>query len=170
MLKLIVAYNEDSDARFRLLKHAFPFLVEGYNEDNSKERKHAFNIKSAWGAKMTPFAILMNGDSAVKGWWSEEKPLNVEEIVEYVLEYIKKHSKSGYMTIEKIEGTNNDKYVLGSKQSGYCKYFAENISCYVEKTDRWYATSIVKEIDWENKIFKTLNSTYKFTLDESKNN
>lgn len=50
----------------------------------------------------------------------------------------------------------------GKGESGYTYAFGEGLSCRIDNVDRWYITSVIQSIDWENQTFKTLNSIYNF--------
>lgn len=77
---LKLAYNNASS---NLVKELNP--TEAYNEDVFKERKDAFALKGSWGAKLTPFAILVDDSGkAVKGFYSEVKECTVENIKRYM--------------------------------------------------------------------------------------
>ena len=50
-----------------------------------KERKDAFALKGSWGAKLTPFAILIDDSGkAVKAFYSEVKECTAENIKRYM--------------------------------------------------------------------------------------
>lgn len=76
-------------------------------------------------------------------------------------------AKSGYIRIQKIQGINNDKYPIGNIEEGYTNSFKEGIRCYISKGSRWFSTSIIKKIRWEDKEFDTIYSTYKFNFKEN---
>lgn len=84
---VFVVYNDKSqidiiqDAKLDDLI-SFVFI----NENSKKERKKAFNLKSHWAAKMTPFAICMNGDKAVKAFYSETGENVIESLINYLNE------------------------------------------------------------------------------------
>ena len=78
-----------------------------------------------------------------------------------IYEAIKK-SKMGDIEIEKVVDTPLD----AVKMKGITPGFGEGISCYMEDNDTYYYTSTVQSIDWENNVFHTLNSEYKFKFNE----
>ena len=71
-----------------------------------------------------------------------------------------KNSKSGWIIIQRLEPTR------GRKHDGFTAFFGEGLSCYLSNPSEWYYTSIVTHIDWENNVFKTLNSLYSFKFTE----
>ena len=68
-------------------------------------------------------------------------------------------AKCGYMYIRKI----SDIEVF---EQGWCGVFGVGLSCVLNIGSAWYHTSLVKDIDWDKKIFHTQNSTYSFRLEE----
>lgn len=64
------------------------------------------------------------------------------------------NSKEGWIKISRIGD--------GNGESGYTYAFGEGLSCRIDNVDRWYITSVIQSIDWENHTFKTLNSVYNF--------
>ena len=76
------------------------------------------------------------------------------------------NSKTGYIKITK-ESSNPGYISEGSIKEGFTPAFGEGISCFIENDEEYYYTSTIKSIDWEEKKFHTLNSTYKFEFYES---
>lgn len=72
--------------------------------------------------------------------------------------------------ITKIEGINNARQKVGFTESGVTPAFTEGLPLVLDNTDRRYTTSNIMSIDWNKKIFKTKNSIYSFTLNESTSN
>jgi hypothetical protein len=64
------------------------------------------------------------------------------------------NSQEGYIRIWK-----EDKSV---EEHGYTEAFGEGISVRLDNMQRWYITSIIQKINWEEKYFDTLNSRYYF--------
>lgn len=69
-----------------------------------------------------------------------------------------KNSKEG-----KIKIWKEDKSVI---EEGYTDAFNEGISCYIYSPSRWYSTSIIRNINWDEGYFDTLNSRYYFEFQE----
>lgn len=161
MLNIKIAYNNKSDQRFKQLA-VNPFF-ELFNEDEPKEIKGAWKYKGEAGARQVPFIGIYENGKLIKALYSEDKSATFDNLIEYVQNYIDEHAKPGFITLTKIEGTEP----LGEKHSGYTKGLCEGIGCRLESPDGfWFHTSIIKEIDWENQIFTTLNSKYKFEFDD----
>ena len=77
-------------------------------------------------------------------------------------------SKSGDIWITKI--SSNLGYLnKGDSERGWTPAFGEGISLYIDSIDRYYYTSVIESINWEDHTFKTRNSTYKFAFYEHKN-
>ncbi len=79
-----------------------------------------------------------------------------------------KGTKSGYIFIRKI--SNNSGYLSNNEsRNGFTPMFSEGLSCYIFLDDLYedyYYTSVIESIDWENKIFTTINSKYSFEFKE----
>ena len=85
----------------------------------------------------------------------------------YIWELLQ-NAKEGDISITKISA--NVGYLgKNDTERGFTPAFGEGLSCYIDKPDSYYYTSIIQSIDWENNTFKTINSTYKFKFDERKN-
>lgn len=65
-----------------------------------------------------------------------------------------------------IEIWKEDKSVW---KQGHTDAFGEGISCYMYTTNKWYTTSVIRHINWEEGYFDTLNSRYYFNFKESDN-
>lgn len=80
--EIFVVYNSQIDKMGDSLKESpiFTFI----DESIYKNRKKAFALKNHWGARMTPFAICMDKDKAVKAFYSESKIDVVESLINYL--------------------------------------------------------------------------------------
>lgn len=52
-----------------------------------KGLKEAYKLKSYWGARLTPFAIIMNGESPIKAFYSESNDCTANNIINYINQY-----------------------------------------------------------------------------------
>ena len=68
------------------------------------------------------------------------------------------NSKEGQIEIWK-----EDKSV---HEQGHTDAFGEGISCYLYTIDRWYTTSVIRKINWDEGYFDTMNSRYYFNFKE----
>ena len=68
------------------------------------------------------------------------------------------NSKEGQIEIWK-----EDKSV---HEQGHTDAFGEGISCYLYTIDKWYITSVIRKINWDEKYFDTMNSRYYFNFKE----
>lgn len=84
---------------------------------------------------------------------SKEEFLSLEGATEELYNNLH-NAKDGWISISRIGD--------GAGESGYTSTFGEGLSCRIDNIDRWYVTSVIQSIDWENHTFKTLNSVYNF--------
>lgn len=78
-----VVYNDDSQRK--RLEEAFtepPFSFT-FLDVRGKEKKNAWALKSHWGAKEDPFAIVMDGDKALKAFYSEADNV-IDDLIKYL--------------------------------------------------------------------------------------
>jgi len=221
MYTLKIVYNSLLEDKINTLKlkYTLEYFIPGiriemYDENNySKERKKALQVKNAFGARLAPFAGVYDDKRIIKGFYSEDNSYTINNIFKYCIsnmnkihnieiplvlstfddrlanileikklskeEFLSKYpdeniyndlqnSKEGHIKITKI--SDNPGYLSeGNTKEGYTPAFGEGISCYMNCDDSYYYTSVVKKIDWENKIFYTLNSKYSFEFNESTN-
>ena len=69
-----------------------------------------------------------------------------------------KSSREGYFRIRKIKPS------LGDEKEGWSYAFAENMPLHIDNPERWYSTSNVTKINWDEGTFETLNSVYSFEM------
>lgn len=162
MLTIKVAYNNETEGQISCL-FGYPGL-ESYNEDDYREKKKAIQLKASCGAKELPFVAFYHDGELVKGLYSEVSECTPEKINEFLKEYIDKHAHKGWITVQKVEGRNNERIPVGKQYSGATETFIEGFSCHINSPTYWFRSSNVVSIDWEKGEFKTLNSTYKFTF------
>ena len=89
-----------------------------------------------------------------------------EDLTKYsnILDEIKK-SKSGWIKIKKI--SDNGGYLTKNEsESGWFAVFAKGMSLYIGDGSHYYYTSNIVDIDWDKKLFLTLNSIYSFEITE----
>lgn len=85
---LKLAYSENSTKLAQDLKDYlvnYPLLkFESYDEQTMSERKKAFGLKGEWGAKLTPFAVLIDDelDKPLIGFYSENNGCTFEKIID----------------------------------------------------------------------------------------
>lgn len=76
-----------------------------------------------------------------------------------------KNSKSGWIKIKKI--SDNAGYLnMGESMFGWFAIFAKGLSLYMGDDSHFYYTSNIVDIDWDKKLFLTLNSIYSFEITE----
>lgn len=86
--------------------------------------------------------------------FKDSLPVDVETAYERI-----QNSKSGWVQIQK-----SDRSV---KEHGYTQAFGEGLSLQLDNSQRWYHTSTIQTINWEEEYFDTLNSRYYFKFKES---
>jgi len=85
-ITLITIYDENSENYFDslkdLVKRKYP-LVEliGFHENTLKGRKKAFQTKGSFGARQTPFAVILDlNKNPIKAFYSEANECTVDNI------------------------------------------------------------------------------------------
>lgn len=89
-----------------------------------------------------------------------------EDLSKYsnILDEVKKF-KSGWIKIKKI--SDNGGYLTKNEsESGWFAVFAKGMSLYIGDGSHYYYTSNIVDIDWDKKLFLTLNSIYSFEITE----
>ena len=89
-----------------------------------------------------------------------------EDLTKYsnILDEVKK-SKSGWIKIKKI--SDNGGYLTKNEsESGWFAVFVKGMSLYIGDGSHYYYTSNIVDIDWDKKLFLTLNSIYSFEITE----
>ena len=90
---LKVTYDDNSENLITKLKEFlvdYPLInLEVYHEQVFKERKKAFTIKSEWGTRKSPFAILIDNDhKPVVAFYSEEGNCTADKIIETLNKWV----------------------------------------------------------------------------------
>lgn len=73
-------------------------------------------------------------------------------------------SKVGYIKVHKI--SDNQGIPKNKVYEGLTGLFGEGFAVWISNPSSWFHTSTIKDIDWENNVFHTLNSTYAFEFEE----
>ena len=97
------------------------------------------------------------------------------------IERIKKLSKEEFMA---LPGANEELYDnlhkaksgtiyiehadTGEKYYGHTNAFGEGLSVFLSNPNEWYRTSVIREINWKEEYFDTMNSRYYFKFIEDK--
>ena len=84
-MTLKVAYDDNCEKLITELKELLgkaPMInLEAYHEQIFKERKKAFALKTEWGTRISPFAILVDDDhNPVIAFYSEKGECTSEKI------------------------------------------------------------------------------------------
>ena len=73
-------------------------------------------------------------------------------------------SKVGYIKVHKI--SDNPGIEKNKVYEGITACFGEGLAMWLSNETNWFHTSVIQSIDWNDKTFKTLNSTYAFEFEE----
>lgn len=168
MLSVKVVYDENSRKPVEeLIQAKGNPMFEILTEDSFKDKKKAWKYKGAAGAKELPFIAVYDNSTLIKAFYHEDGSASSLNFTRWFDEYLLSHAKYGYMSVTKLEGKNNERYQPGAKHEGFARNgFIEGISLLLDSGARYFRTSPIKSIDWENHTFQTCNSTYSFTLNE----
>lgn len=169
-VKVIYSSNNPEKVKELLYISKINPIIEIYDEQKAKDLKKAYKYKGAAGARETPFIGVYDDSKLIKAFYSEDGSANDSTFLKWFNEFIASKAKKGYIKITKLEGSNNIKYEPGAVHEGNTFNFIEGVGLYITNGDRYFHTSIIKDIDWDKQIFHTLNSTYKFEFNEAKQN
>lgn len=168
MLSVKVVYNDDCKAGLDTLLSAISNpMFEFINESNFKDLKKAWKYKNDASAKEVPFIGVYKDKELIKAFYKEDNSATQDNFYKWLNQYIDENAYKGYMEVTKLEGNNNLTIPTNSVHAGNTEAFMEGIGLQLVSPTNWFHTSIVTEIDWENHRFKTLNSIYKFTYDNT---
>lgn len=83
-MEVHVVYNDNSQKErleeiFKESPFSFTFI-----DVRGKEKKNAWALKSHWGAKEDPFAIVMDRDKAIKAFYSETGENVINELIKFL--------------------------------------------------------------------------------------
>ena len=84
-----VVYNNDNVLRrlggtYTLKVSPFFHFIDSRTLNGQKE---AFKLKGSWGARMDPFAIVFDGDKAIKAFYSETGENIIESLLTFLNSY-----------------------------------------------------------------------------------
>ena len=60
--------------------------IEHYNPNVYKDRSKAFKTKGAYGARLDPFAVILEDGEPIKAFYSEVNECTIDNIINYVTE------------------------------------------------------------------------------------
>jgi hypothetical protein len=90
----MVAYDENSEEFFKqlsdLISQNYPKVkLVGYHENKLKERKKAFGVKGGYGARLTPFTVVLDHESKpLKAFYSEVNECTLDNIINNLNKYL----------------------------------------------------------------------------------
>ena len=83
---VFIVYNDEAQIkRIGDTLKTSPFFTF-INESSRKGKKEAYALKRHWGARLTPFALCMNGEEAVKAFYSETGEDIIKSLINYINE------------------------------------------------------------------------------------
>ena len=131
-------------ARIKNIAYILDAMFQNTNEENDKAKRNQIIER-----KEKAYQYLKKyGTSTLKNC--------IDEI---------KKSKSGWIKIKKI--SDNGGYLTKNEsESGWFAVFAKGMSLYIGNVSHYYYTSNIVDIDWDKKLFLTLNSIYSFEITE----
>lgn len=93
MFTLKIAYNDNSIELIKELEKSlidYPLVeLESYHEDFLKERKKAFGLKTEWGTRQSPFAILLDDEKKpIIAFYNERNDCTLDKILESLQSFI----------------------------------------------------------------------------------
>lgn len=95
---LKIAYDDNSEKLITELKNVlekFPLVnLETFHENILKERKKAFSLKSEWGTRLSPFAILIDNEKPIKAFYSDVNECTIDNISKILKSFIPYESTS----------------------------------------------------------------------------
>ena len=81
---LKVSYNNKTKDLIEALSKVDNLELECYNEDNYKEKRKSYMLKSSFSARLTPFAVLFEDQTIKKAFYSEAKECTIANITNYL--------------------------------------------------------------------------------------
>lgn len=97
-MKLKVVYNDNCENLISNLKEFikdYPLIeLEIFHENILKERKKAFGLKSEWGTRLSPFAILIDNENPIKAFYSDVNECTIDNISKVLKSFIPYESAS----------------------------------------------------------------------------
>lgn len=85
--EVYIVYNDDKhieqigDADLKVSPF-FRFI----DDRTPQGRKDSYKLKGSWGARLTPFVLCMNGEQAVKAFYSEADNDVIKSLINYLNE------------------------------------------------------------------------------------
>ena len=85
MKEVIIVHNDPSIEEYiRNADFDCPYFFKFIDEGSLKGKKEAFKLKGAWGARMTPFVAIFEGEEIVKAFYSEADKDVIGTLINYL--------------------------------------------------------------------------------------
>lgn len=87
MIDVFIVYNDPSvEKRVKEANIKSSPFIHFIDEGTLKGKKEAFKLKGAWGARMTPFAAVFEGEEIIKAFYSEADNDIIKSLIDYLNE------------------------------------------------------------------------------------
>lgn len=87
MIDVFIVYNDPSvEKRVKEANIKSSPFIHFIDEGTLKGKKEAFKLKRAWGARMTPFAAVFEGEEIIKAFYSEADNDIIKSLIDYLNE------------------------------------------------------------------------------------
>lgn len=87
MIDVFIVYNDPSvEKRVKEANIKSSPFIHFIDEETLKGKKEAFKLKGAWGARMTPFAAVFEGEEIIKAFYSEADNDIIKSLIDYLNE------------------------------------------------------------------------------------
>lgn len=87
MIDVFIVHNDPStEKRIKEANIKTSPFIHFIDEGTLKGKKEAFKLKGAWGARMTPFAAIFEGEKIIKAFYSEADEDVIKSLIDYLNE------------------------------------------------------------------------------------
>lgn len=87
MIDVFIVHNDSSvEERVKEANIKSSPFIHFIDEGTLKGKKEAFKLKGAWGARMTPFVAVFEGEEIVKAFYSEADNDVIKSLIDYLNE------------------------------------------------------------------------------------
>lgn len=85
MIEVYIVHNDpEVEERVRAADIKADPFIHFIDEGTKKGKSAAYKLKSAWGARLTPFAAVFNGDEIVKAFYTEADKDVIGTLINYL--------------------------------------------------------------------------------------
>lgn len=87
MIKVIITYSDKKQIEKIGDTSKYTPIFQFIDSMTRTGKKEAWKLKSYYGAKLDPFAVILDNDKPIKAFYSETKKDIIEEILQYLRNY-----------------------------------------------------------------------------------